>query len=424
MTLRIAVALALVLSCGTALAGGYYDSFDDGYYERDPNDPRYDANDPYWTDPNNAVLWDVDNPDWTIMEVLGDEFYATAAEDNWLRLWASAAVIPITFYGATVDDGDGDPNTSVTFYDDSADHYIVTRARNYDPDKGDIYLTMHGDYLHWNTYALNQDMNTDDPNDPCDGRLFTLASLNGTEFRGAPGGLHRTDLDNAVGFWMAMQWEGDGDPNNSYLRAAAWNGHKFAWDGVWDINNHVVTMWDPNDPIHRYWSEGLCGMASCGAPGNGSPGLGDAKFDEIEIRWGTFSNVSHTLHLAKIKSEDYGTVTIDPDLLDDPNNASTDPNVITDTDELRRYTYGTEIVLTATPAEGRGWKKWKIWDDPNHYPDPNYEASDTNAVIYLTMDRDYVVEAIFSCSADSSVLPPIGMVMLLLMLGVVVRRVQ
>jgi hypothetical protein len=78
--------------------------------------------------------------------------------------------------------------------------------------------------------------------------------------------------------------------------------------------------------------------------------------------------------------------------------------------------------MVAAALPDRGWKKWKIWDDPNDYPDPNHQASDANTVLYLTMDRDYVVEAIFSCSA-SSMLPPASVVLLLLTLCVVVRRV-
>jgi MYXO-CTERM domain-containing protein len=50
--------------------------------------------------------------------------------------------------------------------------------------------------------------------------------------------------------------------------------------------------------------------------------------------------------------------------------------------------------------------------------------SDTNTALYLTMDRDYVVEAVFSCSPSSGVLPPLAMGLLLLALGVVVRRLS
>jgi hypothetical protein len=39
------------------------------------------------------------------------------------------------------------------------------------------------------------------------------------------------------------------------------------------------------------------------------------------------------------------------------------------------------------------------------------------------MDTDVVVEAIFACSADSSVLPPIAVAFLVLMTGAVIRRI-
>jgi hypothetical protein len=120
-------------------------------------------------------------------------------------------------------------------------------------------------------------------------------------------------------------------------------------------------------------------------------------------------------------------ITIDPELIDpddtfdpnslDPNDPETNPDL-----RLLRYTDGTDIVMAAEALPDRGWKKWKIWEDPNQYPDPNYTITDTNTVLYLTMDKDYVVEAIYSCSASSSVLPPIGMVLLALAAGVLIRR--
>ena len=38
------------------------------------------------------------------------------------------------------------------------------------------------------------------------------------------------------------------------------------------------------------------------------------------------------------------------------------------------------------------------------------------------MDKDYVVEAIFSCTGGSSILPPVAIVGILLSLGVLIRR--
>ena len=77
--------------------------------------------------------------------------------------------------------------------------------------------------------------------------------------------------------------------------------------------------------------------------------------------------------------------------------------------------------MVPEPAEGKLFRVWKIWDDPNRYPDGNYVAEDSNAVLYLTMDKDYAVEAVFKCgSAD--MLPPVGVVLMALTLGLVIRR--
>jgi uncharacterized protein (TIGR03382 family) len=140
----------------------------------------------------------------------------------------------------------------------------------------------------------------------------------------------------------------------------------------------------------------------------------------MEVRSGMFTNVSQTLSLT-VKNGDYGTVTIDPDLLDDETNI--DPNEYDppiDPDELRRYTDGTEIVLVAEAIEGKSFRTWKIYD-PNHPGDANYVESDNNAVLYLTMNADYQVEAIFKCSSSTGpvLLLAVG---LLGMLALVRRR--
>ena len=111
-----------------------------------------------------------------------------------------------------------------------------------------------------------------------------------------------------------------------------------------------------------------------------------------------------------------------PDLLDDPN-LTKDPNGYSPTADpnyQRRYTDGTEIVMVATPVEGKSFKQWKIYD-PNHPGDSSYVNVDTNAVLYLTMDGDYEIEAIFKCGSGE-MLPPVGMVLGMLTLSVVARR--
>jgi hypothetical protein len=402
------IAFSIGLGCIVSLAmtavllADFYDNFDDGWYSRDPNNPAYDANDPNWTDPNNAVRWDIDNPDWHIMQVIGSTFYAGAG-DGWLRLYADNW-LPYAFIGASVEDGDLDPNTSTTFYDDSAPHYILARMKNYDPCAGEVMLVMHGDYDVWTAYMGSLELEWIPDGASWERRQLTIANLNGTSWSGASY-QNRTDLDNAAGFWMVLQFDGDGDPNHSYLRLSAWNGGKFDWDGVWDLEENAVTTWDPNDALFQYWSDGVVGYGTLGADGDHSPGHADAKFDEIECRWGTFTNVSRTLALT-VKTPEKGSVTIDPDLLDDPNHASRDPNILTDPNELRRYTDGTEVVLVATPVAGKSWRAWKIYD-PNHPGDANYAVEDSNTILYLTMDGDYEIEAIFKCGSGG-VMPPMA----------------
>jgi hypothetical protein len=355
-----------------------------------------------------------------LIELLGDTFHYEAT-DGWLWLYADAPLLPFTVYVAGIDDGDHDANTSVSWFDDSAPHYIVGKTKVHIEGAGETAFYMHADELHWSFYAVDYE---------CDDGALTVVWAHGITWdNGGEYHLH-PEFESGDGFWMALQIEGDGDdPNNTYVKGAGWNGNKYDWDGTWNIEHQAVVVWDPNG--RDYWPEGICGFTGIGSPYCGTTQV-DSKYDEIECRWGTFTNVSRTLRVAKIKStDDYGTVTIDPDLLDDPNEAYIDPNRVGDPNyyvhpinwqKLRRYTDGTEVMLVAEPAPDRGWKKWKIWDDPNQYPDPNYESSDTNTVIYLTMDKDYVVEAIFACSADSGVLPPIAMAFLTLLAGAMVRR--
>ena len=107
---------------------------------------------------------------------------------------------------------------------------------------------------------------------------------------------------------------------------------------------------------------------------------------------------SHSLSVT-VNKINYGTVTFDPDRLDDPN---ADPN---DPSALRRYVVGTEVALTAVPEPGKSLNKWLIYD-PNYPGDGNYATEDTNTVLYLTMDEDYEVRAKFKCgSGVGQVLP-------------------
>lgn len=383
----VTVAVGVVcLSSAGPLRADFYDRFDDGEIYQDPNDPCA-------FDPN---LWDIDNPHWTIHKLMGDSFFYEYG-DGWLRMWADAVIVPFSFMGATVDDGDPDPNTSNTMLDDSQPHYILFRTRVPDPNWGGIAAFVLADPLHWVGY--NIDYQASD-------HVFEINYVNGIDWaRGTY--VYRYDVDEANGFWICLQYDGYGDPNTSYVRASCWNGGKWDWSGVWDASVVIATTWDQQK--YPPLTEGRAALGSYGSPVTGFPA--DTKFDDIEFRVGVFTNVSHTLSLTAVNAQ-YGTVTIDPDWLADPN----------DPDGLRAYTNGTELVLVAEPdvAEGRGFKAWKIYE-AGHSGDPNFLVQDTNAVLYLTMDRDWEVQAVFKCSS-SSALAPVGAVLLLLGSAVVLRR--
>jgi hypothetical protein len=103
---------------------------------------------------------------------------------------------------------------------------------------------------------------------------------------------------------------------------------------------------------------------------------------------------------------------VDP-ALPDPN----DPN--TRTDRVFRYTEGTEVVLTAMPVGGKGFKAWTIYD-PNFPGDVGHATMDSNSVLYLTMDADWQIEVDFKCGSG---LPPfIAAAVLALGVAVAVRR--
>lgn len=234
------------------------------------------------------------------------------------------------------------------------------------------------------------------------------------------------------GFWMLLQFELDpnrpqypGDPNAKYLKAAVWHGDKYDWDGKWLLEGELSSPWrkivggveDPNGIIYPngewYFGAGQVFflVASDKQFFNGFPA--DAAFDNIEVRRGKFSPTPCKLTLNVVKPN-YGAVAIDPDLRD-----PTDPN--TPDEKKLRYTKGTGIALSAVPISGKSFGGWAVWADPNKYPDANFiTIQDSNAVLYLTMDHDYLAEATFKCG--SGVEPFVGVVLLALAVGVVVRR--
>ncbi len=426
----IACAVGLV---GPAIVlGDYYDNYNDGYLTRDPNDPRYDANDPYWTDPNNCVLWDCDNPDWTSDPLLSTEPRGMYVASGWFRMYGTNTMAPYVFLAGYVEDGDHDANTSVTYYDNKAPHYLVTKARSNpeDPnDAGGSYTLMHATPWDWKAYCFEIqyiDFNL----------LFT--NFIGTDYifgeeRYAEQGPNGPAIDN--GFWMLLQFDplGDNwvpgspndpnDPNCHWLRGAWWNGGKHDWNGEYWIQMCVL---DHGWGGERLFTEGGDGFAAGGTEFVGM--YPDVGWDNTESRWGSFTTGSAWLNLSA-KDGHRGKVTVDPDIMDkdisldpstvdqyDPNNWG-DPN---DIDEPRRYTKGTGVVLTAEAFKGK-FTKWKV-KGPNDANDPSYQESiDTNSVLYLTMDGDYAVKAVFKCGGGG-VEPFAGMVLMVLGLGVVIRR--
>jgi hypothetical protein len=254
------------------------------------------------------------------------------------------------------------------------------------------------------------------------------------------GGANLNDWERS-GFWMLLQFErdpnyGSGVPQGKLLRGAIWHGDKYAWDGTWLMGGELSGLWnmaeggpdgvpDPNG--QWYYPAGKVAFVSTSDINRANGFPCECAFDRIEVRTGRFTTTPRTLSIG-VKNPDYGTITIDPDLLLDPNDAPhwdgdpSDPNhwIEADPVAVRRYTDGTEVVMVAEAIEGRSFKKWKIWDDPNTFPDPNYVVGDTNTVLYLTMGQDYKIEAVFSCSSGD-VMMPLGLVLLMLASGVALR---
>jgi len=389
--MRVRLGLALGLACAFCMVGAtpvladYYDDFSDGSYLRVPPGP-----------------WDPCDPNWSIQVVAG---LATAdANDGALRLYVqTSGLFDYGLFMAYVDEGDHDPNTSPYWFDDSAPHWVLSRVQWRDPNFGGAALILHGNCTNWYFYNLQFEWPEGQPSQKLilghgDGPTWREASATGGSSSEEP------NMDRYNGFWMLMQFEGDGDPNNSYLRAACWNGDKFDWDGFWKIEEHILTGWaDAN--VTPYVPSGICGVASYfyqTSTGPNTPPIpqADNKFDNIEARWGYFGDQfpPATLTLA----------------LKDANAINVEPN-------LPQYPKGMVVVCDAVCNGTKAFKKWTI-KGPNDETDPLYQVIvDTNEILYLTMAGDYVVKATCKCGGGA-VEPFAGMVLLVLGLTVVIRR--
>ncbi len=323
-----------------------------------------------------------------------------------------------------------DPNVDPNDYYDQfghgwwAEHQWGTHSINIEAVEGTDWRNFRRVWIDPNGV---RDVNSDDPN---------TADPNDTTWLEPPEGgtgisRHRdpnyddtkwygVDLDawEREGFWVLFQFQLDpnhpdkpGDPNGKYLKAALWNGDKYDWDGQWLLEGELSTRyWQPDtDPLYWYATRtaGLSAMSATSDTEylNGPPaevGVGD-----FEVRVGLFTNLSRTL---TVKMKDCCDLNLEPNL--------THP----DGGEKRRYTNGTPVVLDAVlPCGNKTFKKWTV-KGPNLSDDPLYQiVTDTNEVVYLTMDGDYLVKATCKCGGGG-IEPFAGMVLVMLGLAVAVRR--
>lgn len=437
--------------------------------------PSYDPND--W-DPNNPQ-WDF----YTLIGAGWYTAVENFNGSEWLRMVVQPAPIspfgPIGWFAATVNDGETDPNISDSYFNDTESHYLLAKVAypgiptdpNLDDpndDAGVVRLLLHADPVQWSTIWLHYEFYEDNPwSGGWASIVLYMAGLyeirlpNGSAIR--PPEINPNDYDPADpnwsasmrrsypgypdeknGFWMLIQWEAfdanypTGDPNGKAVWAAFWNGDKFDWDGEYDLGcdfpnypNHPrarsgdIALWDDGAAYSSYgFNEGLCminneiNMVDENPAGRN----GEAAYDEVEARWGVFGAVKHNLDLT-IYNPHKGQIEISPDNPDpadpfdpntlDPNDPNTNPDA-----RLLRYVEGCEVTLVAVPGEG-SFKEWRVYD-PNFPGDSNYVTVDTNSVLYVTMDDDYVVEVDFKCG--SGVPPFLAMTLLALGLGVVIRR--
>jgi hypothetical protein len=407
---------AACIAIPNAVLADFYDNFDDGEYQEDPN------------------VWDIDDPCWTVYDPL-DLDPIVGVTQGWVWLYAQRILmVGSAFVTILPDSGDNDPNTSATYWAHTQSHYIMAKTFNVgaqpDPndDLGTSVLLLHTNPATWMGYAFEYLYHKYGGG----GVRPRISSVQGVDWPVLEWTRIEPDdpchADEAGGFWMLFEYDSDGnpdadDPNGKYLRAALWNGDKFDWSGQWlfEVDLGDPCSWhEPNLVLESgdggWRPSGITALAGeefrmaepCAPPDV------YVAFDQIEARTGVFD--PNSPRALTVKMKDCCDLTIDPDLLDDPNQ---DPN---DLNELRRYTNGTAIVLHAvTPCGSKTFKKWVV-KGPNDSGDPLYQVvSDTNQVLYLTMDGGYWVKATCKCGGGG-IEPFAGMALLVLGVGAVVRR--
>ncbi len=127
------------------------------------------------------------------------------------------------------------------------------------------------------------------------------------------------------------------------------------------------------------------GTVTCRVPGNAAwDGVGNGNIESNLMS----VTVGHLLAV-NVVNPTMGTIVVEPN--------------------LPLYPRGTAVTLTAIPLEGKSFRQWTIWSDPNGYPDANLAVIDSNSVLQLTMDHDYAVEAAFKCGSGAApLLPPMA----------------
>ncbi|MBN1342529.1 MAG: hypothetical protein JXQ73_07605 [Phycisphaerae bacterium] len=178
LVLGACLVAAVCLVAPVSVQADYFDDFSDGVFKRnDPNNPQYDANDPYYSDPNymrDPNLWDLDNPDWFVNQLVGVSFSygigSDAVADKALRLAVTGYTIGPAPFGviaagvqyANTSIGE-DPNVSPTWWDDTTDHYFLSWCyytnypANPNSDRGRIGLLMHADPIDWTCFVFEKD---------------------------------------------------------------------------------------------------------------------------------------------------------------------------------------------------------------------------------------------------------------------------
>jgi len=385
---------ALLLAAPAGVVADYWDNFDDGEYCQDPNDPNI-------FDPN---LWDPCNPHWTVFDAVPGPVFFADANDGALRLYIQpSGLYPWCVLVAYADDGDRDPNTSAAWFDNSAAHYILTKVsfNPAAPNDSGMMILINADPGTWNFYSINYESGGTNDNN------LGLQWGSGTDYVIiANVNLRDPEPDEPNGFWVLLQYDpadphgtqDANDPNNHWLRAAYWNGDRSDWDGTWVTQTAIINpAWDPG--TYDYWAEGGGAVASYGDSYTGPTHVGDVKFDDVEVRWGYFGQGWPTTLTLKLK----------------------DANAIYVYPNLPQYDKGTVVVCDAVGNGSKAFKKWTI-KGPNDESDPLYQVIvDTNAVLYLTMDGDYLVKATCKCGGGG-IEPFACMVLLVLGLSVAVRR--